>query len=789
MTIRAPFVFVPLLISAVIIASTGDAQENPRTETPEEVNPLPGTLPLVTDALLDVQMMQQAHQFIDRRIEPSDDHASSFWDRDPATQTSYNRSIEANRARLKFILGAGNRKRQPHSHTAFPPRQVQVQMQRIADDAVSDLLHSDPLVRIYRVRWPAMNGVFGEGLLLEPTGPSRASVIVLPDADQHPEQYVGLIAGVAAENQIARRLASQGVRVIVPMLINRENVTENKHVKISNREWIYRQSFQMGRHIIGYEIDKVTAAIDWLEKTAPAGQPIGIAGWGEGAMLAFYTAALDTRVDAALISGSWRQRQPVWAQPIYRNVWSLANGFDDANVASMIAPRKLLVEESEGPKIDRDRDKAMATQGQTASVLDAKAIATPSSDWLVAAPESKRPFSNKCQQMFVRSLGLPWQEVESLEIKPQDALVDFAQQRHRRQMWELDDYTQQLVRDSDQIRHDFYLDKVLPVLSNPRWSTAAEHPTSSVDDFAAHGPKYRKIFWDEVIGRFDEPLSDPNPRSRQIQKNEYWSAFDVVLDVTDDLFAWGILMLPNDLQTDDKRPVVVLQHGRNGLPQKILEGGYNGIAEKLVSQGYIVFAPHNLYRGEDRYRWLDRKANTIGKSLFSFLLLQHDQITRWLETLPNVDGQRIAFYGNSYGGESAVRIPTLLTRYALSICASDFNDWNQKVTQTHDRHSFMLTPEWEMPYFNMGNQFSYAELAYLMVPRPFMVERGHHDGVADDSWVAAEYAKVRLVYDQLGIGDRTAITYFQGGHTMRGVQTLEFLDRHFGPVRQPKRSR
>src|SRR6266513_3153418 len=49
----------------------------------------------------------------------------------------------------------------------------------------------------------------------------------------------------------------------------------------------------------------------------------------------------------------------------------------------------------------------------------------------------------------------------------------------------------------------------------------------------------------------------------------------------------------------------------------------------------------------------------------------------------------------------------------------------------------------EMPYFDMGNTFDYAEMAYLMVPRPFMVERGHHDRVGQDQWVAHEYAKVR----------------------------------------------
>jgi hypothetical protein len=90
----------------------------------------------------------------------------------------------------------------------------------------------------------------------------------------------------------------------------------------------------------------------------------------------------------------------------------------------------------------------------------------------------------------------------------------------------------------------------------------------------------------------------------------------------------------------------------------------------------------------------------------------------------------------------------------------------------------MYTVEWEMPYFNMGSTFNYAELAYLMVPRPFMVERGHHDGVAPDEWVAAEYAKVRWLYAQLGLADRTAMEVFNGGHTINGKGTFDFLHKH-----------
>ena len=92
---------------------------------------------------------------------------------------------------------------------------------------------------------------------------------------------------------------------------------------------------------------------------------------------------------------------------------------------------------------------------------------------------------------------------------------------------------------------------------------------------------------------------------------------------------------------------------------------------------------------------------------------------------------------------------------ALSICSGDFNQWTRKVASTDEPFSFMRTIEWEMPYWNLGHTFDYAEMAYLMVPRPFMVERGHHDRVGRDQWVAHEYAKVRWLYAQLGLADRT----------------------------------
>ena len=65
---------------------------------------------------------------------------------------------------------------------------------------------------VFAVRWPSFGDVHGEGLLLVPTGTKVADVVAIPDADQTPEQLVGLATGIPAASQFARRLAESGCR-------------------------------------------------------------------------------------------------------------------------------------------------------------------------------------------------------------------------------------------------------------------------------------------------------------------------------------------------------------------------------------------------------------------------------------------------------------------------------------------------------------------------------------------------------------------------------------------------
>jgi hypothetical protein len=278
----------------------------------------------------------------------------------------------------------------------------------------------------------------------------------------------------------------------------------------------------------------------------------------------------------------------------------------------------------------------------------------------------------------------------------------------------------------------------------------------------------------------EQPLLPPNVRSRQVLDEPGYVGYEVMLDVFPDVFTSGILLVPKNIKPGERRPVVVCQHGLAGKPSevaypKVDNHYYHRFACRLADRGFVTYAPQNPYVGEERFRAIVRKGNPLGLTLFSFIVPQHRQTTEWLASLPFVDPERIAFYGLSYGGKTAMRVPAVVPRYCLSICSGDFNEWVWKMTSFTFPSGYPGTREYEMFEWNLGNTFNYAEMTALIAPRPFMVERGHRDGVAPDEWVALEYAKVRRMYADLKIPERTSIEFFEGPHTIHGVGTFEFL--------------
>lgn len=760
-------------------------------------DPLPGTTLLTGDEDLSERMGAGVSHYYEREIQHSPEGRATYWKPDFSSSEAYAASLEPNRERLARLLGA------------VDPRPAPTDLALVASLSAPAKTAETDAFTVQAVRWPISEGIHGEGLLLQPKGTIVARVVVVPDADQSPEVLVtGISGGAEPFPAYARRLAENGCQVIVPTLIDRSsahsgNAGLERFTNQPHREWIYRQAYTFGRHVIGYEIQKIAGAIDWFEKqNTEQTLPLGVAGWGEGGLLAFYAAAVDTRIDAALVSGYFDRRERLWTEPIYRNLFGLLREFGDAEIASLIAPRKLVIEHSRAPRVEGPppaitgvpvRLGASAAPGRIVTpvfadvsfeVERARHLAGIFHGGLDfhyrdvgkrSGSESDRtvgPMADTTLLAFLRSLDPDLSALAppgDKTIPPPDPAA--VAERQKRQVSELEHHLQGLI-DTSRSERDEYLWKT-PITTPEAWDAAME--------------PYRKTFREEINGVLPDDGTPLNPKSRLLFERPTWSAYEVTLDVArPDLFVWGYLLLPKDIPKGEKRPVIVTQHGGSGVPAAVLNedpktnNAYKAYAVRLVEQGFVVFAPHFPWRTTDRFfRVAERKANPLGQNTFAVIFAQHEKMLDWLTAQPWVDPQRVGLYGLSWGGKVAMRVPAVESRYALSICSGDFNEWIWKSASTSWGNSYMYVPEYETLNFNLGRRFGHAEMAAMIAPRAFMVERGHADGVGIDEWVGFEYAKVNRLYSKLKIPQQTEIEFFDGGHEIHAEGTFEFIRRHF----------
>src|SRR5690606_4884726 len=142
----------------------------------------------------------------------------------------------------------------------------------------------------------------------------------------------------------------------------------------------------------------------------------------------------------------------------------------------------------------------------------------------------------------------------------------------------------------------------------------------------------------------------------------------------------------------------------------------NHILPKLLERGFVVFAPYAPYQINLR------KANPVKATVYSFIIPQYRQMVDWLKARPEVDPDRIGYYGKSYGGRTALHVPPFIPEIRAVVCSAFFNHWPRKVIGVSWGNSFMWHPQLSIFEFNRLNMFAHAEMAYLIAPRPFLVE-------------------------------------------------------------------
>ena len=637
---------------------------------------------------------------------------------------------------------------------------------------------------VFAVRWPVVDGVEGEGLLLEPKLRACGQVVAIPDADQLPEDIVGLTKNLPTEMQFARILGEMQVRVIVPALIGND---PNRMSRVSpdrqgDRNFLQRLALPAGATLIGYEVARVIEAAHYLAVKSPL--PVGLIGYGEGAVVALYSAALDLAFSTVVCIGYAGPTAEMWREPFSRHVWAIRRELGLAGLWDLIGRIPFCIG-YEGPKmlglIPKNKENPKLRPGELVfedlfkdewdEYITKAFLGGVNLDWETI--NFSRPDGMKKSLMFlIQRLNLPTplifpERLSELRVK---ADQDYSAGRHDQLLKEVMRHLEARGREGEGLRSLQF--------------TKLVHRTRK--DYIAAIEPLRKNFYEESIGRLPEAAGEYHAKSRQVIETPKWTAYEVKVDMFGDLFASGILLMPKGIKPREKRPVIVCPHDKGQSPSDVClrtTASPDPYGARLADLGYIVFAPlgPTTDAGGVAFQMLYRKAHPMKLTLFSFIIRQHERILEWLPLIPQVDANNIGIYGFGYGGKTALRVGAVLTKYKFVVCSGEFTDAVGRAMSIDSPNAPVSDDKIDPFEFNMANTFSHAEMAYLIAPRPFMVERSHDDEDSRDEKVAAEFAKVRYHYaKRLGIGERTEIEYFEGPRGVKGEGTFRFIQKHTG---------
>ena len=108
---------------------------------------LPVTAPLTMTGDLAAAMVNGIHHFLDRETAAAPQNRARFWHRDYTSPEAYAKSVEANRERLRIIIGAVDARAPFHA------------VSLLSDTNADSVIAKGSGYRIHAVRWPVFDGV------------------------------------------------------------------------------------------------------------------------------------------------------------------------------------------------------------------------------------------------------------------------------------------------------------------------------------------------------------------------------------------------------------------------------------------------------------------------------------------------------------------------------------------------------------------------------------------------------------------------------------------------------
>lgn len=252
--------------------------------------------------------------------------------------------------------------------------------------------------------------------------------------------------------------------------------------------------------------------------------------------------------------------------------------------------------------------------------------------------------------------------------------------------------------------------------------------------------------------------------------------------------AW--LLIPAGLTGTAPGVIAVHGHGHgmddtvginpDGTQRAEPQGYHQDFALALCQRGMVVIAPE--LRGFGRRREPKAQADgpisnschetawwgiMLGKPLLGSRVWDTLRAIDLLQSLPQVDPQRIGIMGGSGGGSVTLFAAALETQLRATVISSYFCTFKDSILAMEHCHCNYIP--------GLLEDGEICDIGALIAPRPLLIEAGTEDPIFPLHGVLDAYERVRDVYVTLGASDRLDKDVFTGGHQISGAKAYDFL--------------
>lgn len=276
-------------------------------------------------------------------------------------------------------------------------------------------------------------------------------------------------------------------------------------------------------------------------------------------------------------------------------------------------------------------------------------------------------------------------------------------------------------------------------------------------DIFENQEKYRMEFC-EMLGfplTGNPPETVTETTAEKLSDEDGFSVYRMHFTILDTITVTGLFFKQSG---DDKKPLVIVQHGGEGTPERISgfygdTVNYNEMLMRVLKQGVHVFAPQLLLWSEQYNVPYDRKAvdarlKRVGSSITAVEIYAIRKILDYFEQKPYV--KNFGMVGLSYGGFYTLFTAAAETRIKAAVSCSFFNARDE---------FFVCDWTWQ----NAAEKFDDAEVACLVYPRNLCIEIGTRDELFDCKYGERSFKKLKSKCAKVGTEWVTFIE-FDGTH-------------------------